>query len=227
MKSSCLLFFCVLWSIAATDVPISCLTCVGETVNSCYGSVQNCSSATEECISVFEEAKVEMRTTTLFMRFCGNCSQQQRGFVRFDKGILKINATCCNNSDCTPPVPTVPLDKPVIKDDKFKSNGKSCNTCHVFNVTKCDCNIFLECIGEEKKCMSRYISGPHNHAAVVRGCATTEMCGVTKSTEMIMNIDNNEIISKFSCSDDSESIHSSLLLLVLAAALFSKFTTDT
>ncbi|XP_077116236.1 uncharacterized protein LOC143770478 [Ranitomeya variabilis] len=159
------------------------------------------------------------------MRFCGNCSQQQRGFVRFDKGILKINATCCKNDNCTPPVPTVPRDKPVIKNEKSKGDSMICNTCYASNATKCDCKTFLECIEGETRCISWYISskGKHNHEAVVRGCTTMEMCEVTKSTDTIMNSDNNNITSNFSCSNDSDSANRSLSLLVLAAALFSKF----
>ncbi|KAM4016345.1 uncharacterized protein ACNLHF_002704 isoform 2-T2 [Anomaloglossus baeobatrachus] len=225
MKSSCLLLICILWSISATDVNISCVHCVGETEKSCHGDLKECSSVTDQCISVFEEAKVDMKTSSLFMRFCGDCSQQKTGFVRFHNGILKINATCCNTSNCNPSVPTVPRDEP-IKYKNVKKTGKICNSCYTYKVRKCDCKIYMECIEGEDSCISRYISAtePHDHLGAIRGCTTSKMCDVTNSTASI-SIGNNTIESNFSCSDESDSIHSSLWLPVLAAALLSKLPT--
>ncbi|XP_075185312.1 uncharacterized protein LOC142257110 isoform X4 [Anomaloglossus baeobatrachus] len=158
MKSSCLLLICILWSISATDVPISCVTCVGESEKSCNGTAQKCSSATDDCISVIEELKLGKRKTSFFMRFCGDCSQQKTGFIRFDKGVLKINATCCNTSNCNPPAPTIPQDKSTSKSENVKASGITCNSCYTANATKCDCNVYMDCIEGETQCISRYIS---------------------------------------------------------------------
>ncbi|XP_073513685.1 phospholipase A2 inhibitor NAI-like [Phyllobates terribilis] len=228
MKSSCLLFFCILWSIAATDVPMSCVKCVGENENSCHGIAQKCSSATDECISVIELTKIGVRETSFFMRFCGNCSLQKTGFVRFDKGILKINATCCNTSKCTPPVPIIPPGKAFSKDE-VKGNGIRCKSCYASNARNCDCSMHVNCTAGETRCISRYMSatGGHNHVATMRGCTTTEMCEVIKATEISMKLNTTRIKSNFSCSNESHSVHRRLLLLVFTAALISKFTTAT
>ncbi|KAM4016348.1 uncharacterized protein ACNLHF_002705 isoform 2-T2 [Anomaloglossus baeobatrachus] len=229
MKSSCLLLICILWSISATDVPMLCVKCVGENEKSCRGIAQKCSSATDECISVIELTKIGAKETSLFMRMCGNCSEQKTGFVRFERGILKINATCCNTNNCTPPVPTIPPDKGFPKDEKVKGNGIRCKSCFAFHARNCDCNTYVNCTGAETRCISRYMSasGGHNHATAMRGCTRTEMCEFTKSPEISTKLNTTRIKSNSSCSNESDRVYNSLLSPVLTVAIFSKLFTAT
>ncbi|KAM3922121.1 uncharacterized protein RB166_011409 [Leptodactylus fuscus] len=226
MKSFFLLFICILSGITATESSISCMKCVGENAHTCKGAVDKCSSTTDDCISLLEVAKIGIRETSVFMRLCGNCSQHQTGNVRFDKGILKINVSCCSHDNCTPTEPTFASDKPSSKYEKFKSNGIRCKSCFASNAKGCDCNVFLNCTGGETKCISRSIStsGGHLYSVAIRGCTTTEMCEVAGKDE---KLNTTQVRSSYTCTGESDSIHNALGLLVLTATLFSKFTTTT
>ncbi|CAJ0951445.1 unnamed protein product [Ranitomeya imitator] len=231
MKTSCLLFFCILWSISSTDVPMSCVKCAGENENSCHGIAQKCSSAKDECISLLEVTRIEggahtnrviapsdlsvtaedaedgavpdggtrtgAREISFFMRFCGNCSRQKTGFVRFDKGVLRINATCCSTNKCTPISPIILPDKVFSKDEKVKGNGIRCKSCFATNARNCDCNAYVNCIAGETRCISRYMSATegHHHVATMRGCTTADMCEVIKTSEISMKVYDSHVIS--------------------------------
>ncbi|XP_044134445.1 phospholipase A2 inhibitor and Ly6/PLAUR domain-containing protein-like [Bufo gargarizans] len=228
MRSSWLLFICILSGITATDSRLSCLVCAAENAKNCEGELTECPLATDKCISIHEVTKIGARDRSLFMRLCGNCSHDKPMTVRFDKGILKINVACCNTDACTPPEPTIPPEKPGTKDEKLKSNGIRCKSCFAENAKACDCNTFVNCSGEEMKCISRQISvssGSYNHVAAIRGCATKDMCQYRTENITSKTMQTIQLRTSFTCSDDSDSVHNSLLLLVLTATMFSKFTT--
>ncbi|XP_066462631.1 phospholipase A2 inhibitor 25 kDa subunit-like isoform X2 [Eleutherodactylus coqui] len=212
---------------AARDMNISCVHCVGENMKTCQGTFRKCSVPTEECVSVTERILIgEATDIRVFMRFCGNCSQQKRGSVRFDKGILKTNATCCNTDKCTPPEPIIPTIKPVSKDEKVKHSGRRCNSCYSQTYKACDCNVMVNCTIGETKCISRQLyakKGDFGRIFAIRGCTTEEMCENLKDK----SINHLNVRYSSSCSDDSDSVHRSLLLLVLTAPLFSMITTAT
>ncbi|XP_069804186.1 phospholipase A2 inhibitor gamma subunit B-like [Dendropsophus ebraccatus] len=224
MAGSRLLLICLLSGITAAD--ISCVQCVGE--KTCQGTEKKCPSNAESCISVLEETRIGAKlTSSVFMRLCGNCSDYKMGAIRFGKGILRINKTCCKENNCTPPEPTIPPFKPPPKDVKVKDNGVMCKSCFALSAKNCDCNnVFVNCTREETKCIARSMSasGGYNHGVALRGCTTKEMCD-TFNKDLKVNTTNLKFI--ISCTDESDSVHKVLLPLVLAAAMFSKLTTAT
>lgn len=227
MNRSCLLLLCILSGVRATE--ISCVRCVGENQKKCQGTAQKCPLPTDECISVLEVTKMGSSETSVFMRLCGNCSEYVTGNVRFDKGILKVNATCCGENNCTPLTPTIPPDKPGSKDEKRKVTELRCRSCFAKFKT-CDCNTFVNCSIGETKCISRHISatvfskGGFSHVATLRGCTTKEMCKVHNKT---VTFEVTQVKTEVKCSDEGDGIHNSLSRLVLAAAVFFTVTTAT
>ncbi|XP_063800019.1 phospholipase A2 inhibitor gamma subunit B-like [Pseudophryne corroboree] len=219
--SARLLFTCVLSVITATGCSLSCYHCAvkDEEVKDyhmCEGKTVQCSSPDDVCVSVYERTTVGASLgTTLFIRLCGKCDQYRNGTVRFHKGRLRVNTTCCHQDDCTPPIPTLPPDK-FSKNEKIVGNGIKCKTCYATNSKACDCTSFMNCTKDETKCISRsaIATEPVYYSMAMRGCTTEEMCPNKNQT-----LSFEKLKYDFLCTDESDGIHDSLLPLVLTTSL--------
>ncbi|CAN2388068.1 hypothetical protein PRIEUP_LOCUS14794 [Pristimantis euphronides] len=229
MNSSCLLFICIFLGITAAEPNISCVHCVGETMKTCQGTPKKCPLETDECITVRQLTKIGAREISYFMRLCGNCSQYKTGSVRFDKGILMVNTSCCNKNECMPDVPTIPPVKNPPK-DQIQNSRLVCKSCYAENARNCDCNVFVNCSIGETKCISRHIhvttkpKGGYKYIAAIRGCTNEEMCEFNVKE---LQLNTTTVKYTISCSDDADSIHKNLLPLILTAALYNKITITT
>ncbi|XP_075045977.1 uncharacterized protein LOC142106840 [Mixophyes fleayi] len=223
--SSRLLFICILSAITSTSYSISCINCAAENKDLCIGISEKCPSPDDVCISTYERTTIGgAEATALFMRLCGNCNQYRTGSVRFHKGTININTTCCQHDNCTPPTPTLPPDKPT-KDDKIKANGLTCKSCYASNIKTCDCNIYMSCTGDETKCIFRstLTTGKHYYAVALRGCTRKEMCDITDADLMSTT---TRLRYNFTCTDESDGLNNSFFLLALTTSLFFKFTSE-
>ncbi|XP_068099399.1 phospholipase A2 inhibitor gamma subunit B-like [Hyperolius riggenbachi] len=196
--------------------PLECAQCANTTHKNCKPTLSKCNSKEDACISYFEKTTIGVKETTVFMRLCGTCDKYKPSAVRFHKGTVKSNSTCCNSTNCTPPIPTIAPDKPAAKDVKFKGNNVTCKSCYA-TTKSCDCNLFVECTGEERKCIHRFttLTGGPGYTVAVRGCASAEMC---EDRSFKSDFLTYKVVSDYTCTDGSDILrrYSSFLFLPIA-----------
>ncbi|XP_072282733.1 uncharacterized protein [Pyxicephalus adspersus] len=220
-----LLLLLLTWVLPSVRLAASleCFLCVNATYAACKenGIFVNCSSS-ELCISYYEKAFIGGKSTTLFFMMCGTCDMFKPTSVRFHKGTVKSNSTCCNTNRCTPSEPKIAVDGPVLKNENNNKKNVTCKSCYS-SAKSCDCNIFMNCSGEEEKCIHRntIVGGNHSYLMSVRGCTTDETCHACNRD--IDNIKGFLLTSKYTCTGNSNFLLPTPLLLFLSAILLSFF----
>ncbi|KAM5132418.1 uncharacterized protein ACMZJ9_019207 [Mantella aurantiaca] len=217
-----LLSACLLPSLPSAD-EMQCLNCASATHEKCIGNVVPCSKSDNACVAYYEKVTVGVKETTLFLMMCGTCKMFQPTTVRFHKGTVKSNSTCCMRSNCIPPEPVIAPDRPAPKDDKSKDkikfNGVNCKSCYA-NAKSCDCTSYVNCTGKETICIHRYtiLSGEYKYSMAVRGCTTNHTC----QTPILKNVKAKSftVASDYTCSNGQCLRHTLLPLTLSSIFLF-------
>ncbi|XP_040182758.1 phospholipase A2 inhibitor subunit gamma B-like [Rana temporaria] len=189
---------------------LQCNRCANLTQATCKKNVVTCSASDTACVSYYEKGTVGTKHTTLFLMMCGTCDMFRPTSVRFHRGTVKSNSTCCTKSSCIPPEPTIEPDRLVTKNGKIVGNGVICKSCYT-TAKSCDCNAFVNCTGQESLCIHRntVVTGEHSYLLAVRGCTTNQTCEAPK-----LKADKTKpftMSSDSSCSSSEVLLHSPLL----------------
>ncbi|XP_073457832.1 uncharacterized protein [Aquarana catesbeiana] len=202
---------------SGTD-PLQCHQCANSTQATCKKKLVTCSPLDTACISYYEKGAVGTTYTTLFLMMCGKCDMFHPTTVRFQKGTVKSNSTCCTKSSCIPPEPTIAPDRPATKDGKIIGNGVICKSCYT-TAKSCDCNTFVNCTGQESLCIHRntIVTGEHSYLLSARGCTTNQTCEAPKLKADKMK--PFTMIYDSSCSSSDVLLYSPLLWFLSAIFL--------
>ncbi|KAM3922128.1 phospholipase A2 inhibitor and Ly6/PLAUR domain-containing protein-like [Leptodactylus fuscus] len=114
------------------------------------------------------------------------------------------STSCCYTDRCTPPAPVLPT----ISHDK---NGVVCMSCQAMEASPCDSDTYMDCIGNETKCISQVIrsSGTPPEGAI-RGCATPSLCNIPYKEGSFGSLTYS---MDTTCLDGGASLHYHLYLL--------------
>ncbi|KAG8542232.1 hypothetical protein GDO81_027190 [Engystomops pustulosus] len=198
-----LLFVCVFSSLT-TSHSLSCIECKDATDVPCTGDADTCDE-NEVCVSEFALTLIDgIPVVKLFMRGCGN---QAQCFVSSSLSIpharIISSSSCCYTDSCTPPRPVLP---PITS----KKNGLICKGCQSMEARPCDSDLYMECIGNETKCISQVAMSSGTPPTAIRGCATPSVCAVRHEEGTFGHL---KFKSDITCTDGGAGLHYSLHLL--------------
>ncbi|KAM5132619.1 phospholipase A2 inhibitor and Ly6/PLAUR domain-containing protein-like [Mantella aurantiaca] len=216
MHAYFLLFTSVLSVLYGACHSLSCVECK-DTSESCTGPVVPCPNSDQICMSAYTITSVGgIPVSKMFMRECGDRSSCNRaGSFSIPNGQVQTSATCCNVDGCTPGTPVLP---PLSS----KKNGVVCTACISTTVDSCQASTFIECTGNEVKCMAQGTVSKGSLGTIksaVRGCATKELCEVTHVEGSFGDI---TITTEVTCTDGCTGLPYSLSLLLPTAGLILK-----
>ncbi|XP_063798352.1 phospholipase A2 inhibitor gamma subunit B-like [Pseudophryne corroboree] len=219
METSLLLVTVILSALVATSYSISCVKCIGLSGLQCSGPVERCPSADDACISMYTVIMIDgVGESKTFLRDCGNRSSCPSA-MSLSNTIVKSRTgiTCCFSDSCTPSQPTTPPEY-------YNKNGVRCKTCYDLSDKPCQTDEFMDCLGEEKKCISQVSSVKVGSSGQVsegmRGCATQDMCNIRLIDKTFGEVTMN---SHITCTDGTAGLHYNWLLLLISASLLLKF----
>ncbi|XP_063798354.1 phospholipase A2 inhibitor gamma subunit B-like [Pseudophryne corroboree] len=209
MANPKLLFFFILSALAATGYSLSCVKCTNFNGTLCSGSTVNCGFSDAACASTHAVTSSSdgLRLFEVFDRGCRAqkfCSKQ--GSVSVLNTTTKTSVSCCSTNKCSPPMPVLPPDN-------FNKNGITCMTCADNKTEQCHSDVFVECLGNERKCISQVttVTEPVQSSSSWSGCATKDICdGI-----FIEAPKSIAYSTRYACTNGSSGLCFNLLLLLI------------
>ncbi|KAM3922123.1 phospholipase A2 inhibitor and Ly6/PLAUR domain-containing protein-like [Leptodactylus fuscus] len=210
----CLLFLSVICTLTTTGYSLSCVQCKDATDVPCTGDSEPCHASDEVCISRSILTIVAgVPFSKMFMRGCGEPAQcSLSNSFSTPHGRVITSTTCCNKNDCTPPRPTLPS----VTSNK---NGVVCKSCQTLEATPCVSNIYMDCVGNETKCISQVTKFSGLPSSAIRGCATPNLCRFPHEKGTFGHL---EYSTDITCTDGGASLHYCLSLLAVTFLVLFK-----
>ncbi|XP_077312655.1 phospholipase A2 inhibitor and Ly6/PLAUR domain-containing protein-like [Lithobates pipiens] len=192
MMTSLLHILCVLSALVASGLSLNCMHCMSTTTS--------CSSGVSlPCASGYTCGYTAMRAkgANLYLQSCVPQKQcDLKGSVSLPNGEKgKMATSCCGTDDCTPTLPSLPVDSSA-------SNGLTCRSCKVENSDWCYTSDTMKCTGGENMCLLQTvkITGSQSVAHAARGCATKSICDLGSQS---YNIQGMSTDIRFTCTSGS------------------------
>ncbi|XP_075047637.1 phospholipase A2 inhibitor and Ly6/PLAUR domain-containing protein-like [Mixophyes fleayi] len=218
MTHSVLLLTSILSTLTATGYSLSCINCMDMSDKLCSGPAVSCSSSDAVCVLISTVTSLGgLGEHKMTVRDCGKpnaCSV--KGSMSVLSGKVKTGISCCSSDSCTPPMPVLPLND-------YNKNGVTCKSCMEAVDKQCQSDTFMECQGNETKCISQVstLKGPSmTMSTALRGCATKEACGFPLMENTIGDV---TVKTYTSCTGGSPGLQYNLLLLLVSVILLLKF----
>ncbi|XP_063798353.1 phospholipase A2 inhibitor and Ly6/PLAUR domain-containing protein-like [Pseudophryne corroboree] len=219
METSLLLVTVILSALVATSYSITCIKCMGMSDTPCSGPEVTCASKDDVCILTYTVSSFGgMGDSHTYMRDCGNrksCS----ACMSFSNlaGKSKSASSCCHTDRCTPAQPVIPADN-------YNKNGVRCKTCMDLTDKPCQTDTYVDCLGEEKKCISQVSTikaGPGSAMSMaIRACATEELCDLAPAEQTYGQF---SVKMQSTCTGGGSGLHYNFFLLLMSASLLLKF----
>ncbi|XP_041427652.1 phospholipase A2 inhibitor and Ly6/PLAUR domain-containing protein-like [Xenopus laevis] len=210
----------ILSTCIAKGYSLSCIQCVGVEGPSCSGisTSKRCPSSDDVCVSSYTVTEMGgMEVSKQFVRHCESKKMcDKAGSISIPNGRVKMSNVCCRSDNCDPGLPKLPLEKTL-------KNGIMCDGCIGINTKSCHSNEPLECVGDEKMCISYLMtmSGVISTSMALRGCATENFCVIG---EQEVENEHMKLEVDISCGvDGAISLQLNQFLLALPTLLLLKY----
>ncbi|XP_063292127.1 phospholipase A2 inhibitor and Ly6/PLAUR domain-containing protein-like [Pelobates fuscus] len=208
---------CILSSVTASGFCLSCTQCVNLNGTQCSGKAVSCPSDEYTCLSAYGVTFMGNKEVAhVFLRLCENRSLcNQFGSIGFSSGRIKSRTTCCFSDNCTPPMPTFPVEV-------TRKNGLTCQTCISMATNSCIPTTTMACSGDETRCITQAItsmSGTISSTMALRGCSTKEICeGIQE-----VDVENFKYSAQVTCSDGNDKLQLSRFIFFLSVLLMLRY----
>ncbi|XP_075696512.1 phospholipase A2 inhibitor and Ly6/PLAUR domain-containing protein-like [Rhinoderma darwinii] len=212
---SLILTTCILSTLMSMGHSLTCFVCRAEGELSCSGEERSCPKeyvcASTSTITIMDG----MQTKT----FSKSCERRNAcgvaGTIGYQRGQVKMATSCCYTDSCYPSSPALPIDVP-------RKNGLTCSSCTAHDSAWCHSKEKIECTGQENKCiyMNHVYSGAKYSKNAFRGCGTKAICDLGSQSH---NYGAVSLRTEITCSNHGPNIHSSLLILLVTAAISATF----
>ncbi|XP_066462626.1 uncharacterized protein [Eleutherodactylus coqui] len=192
------------YNLLQTGYSLSCIQCVEATDAPCSGTADVCAPSEDACISKYALTSIGgIQISKLFVRGCGTRSQCSiSGSLSIPLSRMVASTTCCYTDRCMP-------SRPILPPAPTNLNGVVCKTCQGLQDYPCESDEYINCVGNETKCISQFGTTSGAKTAL-RGCSSPDLC---KNPHEEGSFGGLKFSMKITCTDGTATLHYSLYLL--------------